>query len=55
MDSGLVAESLIRLGFLTVIPQNQIAGSIGLISSARHKRLLEKLSDYLVQRQQNGG
>jgi mRNA interferase MazF len=47
--SGLKTESLIRLGFLTVIPHNKIAGSIGSISSERHKRLLQKLSDYLVQ------
>lgn len=53
-ESGLVAKSLIRLGFLTVIPQNQIAGSIGSISPARHNRLLEKLSYYLIQRRQNG-
>lgn len=47
--SGLKAASLIRLGFLTVIPHNKVAGSIGSISSERHKRLLQRLSDYLVQ------
>ena len=46
--SGLKEESLIRLGFLVVVPRNNIAGSIGSISSERHKRLLEKLSKYLV-------
>jgi len=45
--SGLLTDSLIRLGFLTIIPRKKIAGSIGAISPARHKKLLRKLSDYL--------
>lgn len=47
-SSGLVSESLIRLGFLAVLPRSSIIGSIGSISSERHKRLLKKLSEYLV-------
>jgi mRNA interferase MazF len=46
--SGLKDESLIRLGFLVVVPRNKIAGSIGSIASARHRRLLKNLSDYLI-------
>ena len=46
--SGLVAASLIRLGFLALISQTQIVGSIGSIATARHKRLLANLSNYLV-------
>ncbi len=46
--SSLVGKSLIRLGFLTVVPQSQIVGVIGSISSTRHQRLLKKLSDYLI-------
>jgi mRNA interferase MazF len=46
--SGLLSLSLIRLGFLAVLPRNRIMGSIGAISSRRHKRLLKTLSDYLV-------
>lgn len=46
--SGLVGSSLIRLGFLTVVPQSKIVGSIGSISPDRHRRLLEGLSNYLV-------
>ena len=38
-QSGLINSSLIRLGFLAVIPTKNIAGSIGSISSDRHKRL----------------
>ena len=48
-SSGLRDESLIRLGFLVVIPRKRIAGSIGSISSERHNRLLERLSKYLLQ------
>ncbi|MFO7679541.1 MAG: type II toxin-antitoxin system PemK/MazF family toxin [Chloroflexota bacterium] len=48
-DSGLISSSLIRLGFLAVIPHHKLAGSIGSISPIRHKRLLKNLSDYLVQ------
>lgn len=47
--SGLIGKSLIRLGFLTVVPQSQIAGVIGSISSTRHQRLLKRLSNYLIQ------
>ncbi len=46
--TGLRSQSLIRLGFLAVLPRNQIIGSIGAISSERHQRLLKTLSDYLV-------
>jgi mRNA interferase MazF len=45
--SGLLAPSLIRLGFLMVIPSLRIAGAIGAISPERHRRLLDNLSDYL--------
>lgn len=46
--SGLRKKSLIRLGFLAVVPRSQIVGSIGTISSDRHQHLLKTLSDYLV-------
>jgi mRNA interferase MazF len=46
--SGLVAESLIRLGFVTVLPRRIIAGSIGSISQERHRRLLGTFSRYLL-------
>lgn len=47
--SGLVADSLIRLGFLAVIPNKNVLGSIGEISADRHERLLKNLSDYLIE------
>ena len=47
-SSGLRSKSLIRLGFLAVLPRHRVLGSIGSISSERHKRLLRKLTDYLI-------
>ena len=46
--SGLVADSLIRLGFLAVLPSAKIIGSIGSIEIERHQKLLRNLSNYLI-------
>jgi mRNA interferase MazF len=46
--SGLVAKSVIRLGFLAVLRRSQIVGSIGKIDEDRHARLLRNLSRHLV-------
>ncbi len=46
--TGLKTDSLIRLGFLAVLPRRAVVGSIGTISSVRHRRLLRRLSDYLI-------
>ena len=46
--SGLIEKSLIRLGFLAVLPTSKIVGKIGSISVERHKRLLKNLSDHLA-------
>jgi mRNA interferase MazF len=46
--SGLVAASIVRLGFLSVVPQSKIVGSIGAVSPTRHRRLLDTLSRYLT-------
>jgi hypothetical protein len=43
-----VSSTLIRLGFLAVLPRRNIIGSIGSISPERHRRLLRRLSEYLV-------
>ncbi len=48
VSSGLKTKSLIRLGFLAVLPRSRIIGSIGSIAPDRHKRLLKTLSDYLI-------
>lgn len=47
--SGLVADSVIRLGFLAVLPRSRIAGSIGAVSRKRHEELLVRLSRHLLQ------
>lgn len=45
--SGLKTASLIRVGFLSVLPRSRFTGRIGRISKARRSRLLSKLSDFL--------
>lgn len=47
-SSGLIATSVIRLGFLAVLLRKNIVGSVGAVSSERHRRLLERLSAYLI-------
>jgi len=49
-ESSLKVASVVRLGFLAVLPRNSIAGSMGKISPQRHKRLLKTLSDYLLEK-----
>lgn len=44
--SGLKAPSLIRLGFLAVIPINRLLGILGSISPERHQRLLHRLGAF---------
>jgi mRNA interferase MazF len=46
-ESGLKAPSVIRLGFLAVLPVNAFLGTIGSISGERHQRLLAKLAELL--------
>ncbi len=48
--SGLLADSVIRLGFLAILPRQRIMGSIGAISAERYWRLLRRLSEYLVEK-----
>ncbi len=50
VSSGLITDSVIRLGFLAVIPPGRIIGSIGEISFNRYKLLLRRLSNYLIQK-----
>ena len=47
-QTGLRQSSIIRLGFLAVIPDNKIPGSIGRIELALHKNLLERLAKWLL-------
>jgi len=48
VSSGLLSESVVRLGFLAVLPRQRILGAIGQVAAARHARLLTKLSRHLV-------
>lgn len=45
--SGLKAASLIRLGYLAVLPGSEFEGRIGSLSPVRLGRLLTRLSDFL--------
>lgn len=45
--SGLKAASLIRLGYLAVLPRSDFKGRIGSISAMRRNRLLLRLSEFL--------
>jgi len=48
--SGLKAVSVIRLGFLAVLPRDHFSGKIGSIASARHSQLLKNLCDHLLKK-----
>lgn len=52
--SGLKAASLIRLGFLAVLPETALLGKIGTLSSARRQRLLANLCRHLGSQDQSG-
>jgi mRNA interferase MazF len=46
-SSGLVDTSLIRLGFLALLPASEFLGDIGSICAERHHRLLRRLANHL--------
>lgn len=48
--SGLVDSSVIRLGFLAILPRQKILGTMGEIAVHRHARLLTNLSRHLTAR-----
>ncbi len=48
--SGLKAPSLIRLGFLAVLPTERLLGAIGALAPEQHRRLLARLGAYLTPR-----
>nr|VFK51690.1 MAG: mRNA interferase MazF [Candidatus Kentron sp. TC] len=47
--TGLMAESLIRLGFLAILPRFNILGSIGAVALERHAMLLHRLARHLIE------
>jgi len=48
-QTGLQQTSIIRLGFLAVIPYQKIAGSIDKIETMLHRTLVQRLATYLLQ------
>jgi len=46
--SGLLADSVIRLGFLAALPRKKLLGGIGQVDRSRHARLLRNLSRHLL-------
>lgn len=49
IETGLRQSSIIRLGFLAVIVNHKIAGSIGNINKNLYKTLLNRLGNFLIQ------
>ena len=45
--SGLADTSLIRLGFLSLLPAAEFLGDIGSMAPERHRRLVRRLAKYL--------
>ena len=48
--SGLKAASLIRLGFLVVLPAQRMLGVLGSIAPERYRQLLHRLGTFLLSR-----
>lgn len=46
--SGLKAASVIRLGYLLVLPPDRLLGMLVSISRERHSRLLQRLAAFIV-------
>ena len=48
VDSGLKQASVVRLGFLVVLPKANFIGAIGTIGLDRHHRLMERLARHIA-------
>jgi mRNA interferase MazF len=48
VNSGLKVTSLVRLGFLAVLPESNLAGKLGTVPGPTLSILLRRLSDYLA-------
>jgi len=46
-QTGLKADSLIRLGLLATIPASSVAGRLGVLAPERHAMLRRRLAAYL--------
>ncbi len=47
-QTGLVTTSLVRLGFLGLVPLRDIEGVVGKIPTELHEKLLRRLASYLL-------
>ena len=47
-DTGIIVKSVIRLGCLELVKSKDIPGRSGRIPAEQHRRLLKKLSAYLI-------
>jgi mRNA interferase MazF len=47
-ETGLQKSSVVRLLYLAVVPNKQVAGTIGQMVPSLHKKLLKRLADFLV-------
>ncbi len=47
-STGLKSSSVIRLGYLAVVPKKDIPGIIGVIENTTLKMLLQRLADHLL-------
>ena len=45
---GLRSASVVRLGFLTVLPQQKVVGTLGTMEPVRYQALLQRLTNYLL-------
>ena len=48
IESGLIQKSLIRVGYIAIIPVKIVAGSIGKISLNRLNKIKKRLSDFIL-------
>ena len=46
-ETGLKKTSVIRLGYLAVLPTGNFAGTLGHITTERHDRLLTQLAEFI--------
>ena len=46
-ESGLIQQSLIRVGYLAIIPNKIIAGIIGKIAVTRLQKIKKQLSEFI--------
>ena len=51
IKTGLKYPGIARLNMLTMVPISSINGAIGEISVTTHRKLLKKLSDYLIKKE----